>query len=310
MHLRVIDLDGSILRQRDLMERYRPSVVSLPEWGPRIRIGCRFGRFRRFEADLAAQFGGGTDSAPSVTLYGSGDFHHVSLALLRRQARPINVLVLDNHPDWMRAIPFLHCGTWLHHASRLPQVRRVFHAGGDVDFDNAFRWLAPWDALEAGRIHVFPSRRLFRRGGWENVVHRPLREAGRSPIGADHLENRLEPYREELSRRPLYVSVDKDVLTAGEAVVNWDSGHLTLEDVKTVLGCFLRAAGGNLAGMDLAGDWSPVRVRGLLRRALHLTEHPSMSVDPAAATRRNQDTNRELLESVQEAWAGARRLAS
>ena len=111
MHIRVLDLDGAIPRQETLLNRFQPFVHDLRTWGPRIRLGCRFRRFARFEKSLTGILGNEEKSEPVLTLYGSGDFHHVSLALLRRQRCPFNLLVLDNHPDWMRAIPFLHCGT-------------------------------------------------------------------------------------------------------------------------------------------------------------------------------------------------------
>src|SRR6266446_4799615 len=157
MRVRVLNLDGSLLRQRRLFAQYRPLVGRLEEYGPLIRLGCRFHRFRRFEASLADATGTECDETPWTTFYGSGDFHHVSLALVRRLRMPFNLLVLDNHPDWMRGVPVMHCGTWLYHAARLPQVRRVFHVGGDVDFDNAYRWLAPWPQLADGKIKVMPA---------------------------------------------------------------------------------------------------------------------------------------------------------
>src|SRR5262249_29802108 len=148
-----------------------------------IRLGCRFGNFRRFEMALAERCGEDHDSLPHMTFYGSGDFHHVSLALLRRLETPFNLLVLDNHPDWMRALPFLHCGTWLHHAARLPQVRRIFHVGGEVDFDNAYRWLAPWKLLQTEKIVVFPAVRRFQRGRWARVLNKPLRPDPERRVG-------------------------------------------------------------------------------------------------------------------------------
>src|SRR5207248_9121440 len=157
MRLRVLDLDGSLPVQPDLMARFRPAVFAARQWGPSVRLACSFGRFRRFEQKLAALFQTTNETEPTLTFYGSGDFHHVSLALVRRLSIPINLLVLDNHPDWMRGVPFLHCGTWLYHAARLPHVARIIHVGGDVDFDNAFRWLAPWRLLRSGKINVVPS---------------------------------------------------------------------------------------------------------------------------------------------------------
>ena len=63
----------------------------------------------------------------------------------------------------------------------------------------------------------------------------------------------LRPFARSLARRPLYVSLDKDVLTAEEAVVNWDSGHLRLAEVTEVLGAFVAAARGDVVGVDVPG---------------------------------------------------------
>ena len=51
-------------------------------------------------------------------------------------------------------------------------------------------------------------------------------------------------------------------------------------------------------GLDLVGDWSPVRVSGLARRVLYLTEHPPLAIDPPDATRRNEALNLALLETL------------
>ena len=109
----------------------------------------------------------------------------------------------------------------------------------------------------------------------------------------------LAPHRHALASRPLYVSFDKDVLQADEAIVNWDSGHLVTEEARRVVEAFVSASAG-LAGMDVVGDWSPVRVQGLLRRFLHWTEHPSMSVHPEEAQARNEQLNLTLVELLAE----------
>jgi hypothetical protein len=305
MRVQVLDLDGSILAQDALMQRLQPTVLRAESWGPRLRMACSFRRFRQFERFLAARLGG-ERTEPTVTLHGSGDFHHVSLAMVRRLRGPVNLLVVDKHPDWMRAIPFLHCGTWLYHATQLPQVGRVFHVGGDLDFDNHYRWLAPWPELRWGQIAVFPAVRCFRRGNWTGVANEPVRPHPETPVTRERLDALLEPFCTELKRRPLYISVDKDVLVEREAAVNWDSGHLHLAEVQCILSGFLRAAGGKLAGMDLVGDWSPVGVQGLLRRLLHHTEHPTLCIDPAEAARRNERANLALIDALQGACGTAR----
>jgi hypothetical protein len=268
----------------------------------RIRLGCRFGQFDRFERSLTRALGDPVDTEPHVNFLGSGDFHHVSLAMLHRQRRPVNLLVIDNHPDWMRKIPFLHCGSWLYHAARLPQVKQIFHVGGDVDFDNYFQWLAPWEELNRGKIVVLPAIRRFPGWRWARIGNDPL--LGKSQPAAPYslpngrLKDFLRPYRRDLNCRPLYVSLDKDVLRADYAPVNWDSGHLSVAQLRAVLESFLMAAGGNLAGIDIVGDWSEVRVRGLPRRLLHLFEHPSLRIESFVATRANEQINLSLMESM------------
>lgn len=297
MRIRVLNLDGSLLPQRALLAAHRPTIFQLEDFGPRIRLGCSFGGFRRFEKALAHTAGADADDEPHVTLYGSGDFHHVTLALLRRLSQPFNLVVFDNHPDWMRGIPLLHCGTWLYRAAQLPQVRRIFHIGGDVDFDNYYHWLAPWKLLESGKITVFPAVRSFAGQRWRRVFHTPFGDDPNGSVAPGRWDELLAPFREELRRWPLYVSLDKDVMRAEEAPVNWDSGHLTLAEVCNGVECLLEMAADNLAGMDIVGDWSPVRVQGLLRRWFHLTEHPALEeVDAAWACRRNEETNLRLLD--------------
>ena len=106
------------------------------------------------------------------------------------------------------------------------------------------------------------------------------------------------PHLDDLSRYPLYISLDKDVLTARDAVVNWDSGFLCLDEIEALLGAFAEAAGGELIGMDVVGDWSAVRLRGLGRRFLHWTEHPHLKVTRLDAACCNQRTNLELLDRL------------
>ena len=94
--------------------------------------------------------------------------------------------------------------------------------------------------------------------------------------------------------------------------MNWDSGVLRLPELTLVLQAFIRAAGGRLIGMDVTGDWSPVEVRGWLRRLLHSTEHPQLVIDPREAARRNERANLAILEGIEAAYrpSGLSRRAS
>jgi hypothetical protein len=293
MDVRILDLDGALAQQSLVCEQ--ASTYPAQDWGPYVRMACSFGTFRRLERALSIRI---EERAPAITFLGSGDFHHVSLALLRRLRTPFNLLILDNHPDWMRGVPFMHCGTWVYHAARLPLLGTIFHAGGDVDFDNYYQWLTPWKPLRAGKIRLFPAVRRFLRRGWSRVRNDPLKTSAGNPLTGQRLSELLQPFRDDLKTAPLYISLDKDVMNPRDAVVNWDSGRLTLAEVQTTLEAFLEASGGRLAGMDVLGDWSPVVLRGALRQAMHFTEHPRLEIDKAKASLRNQETNLSLLHCI------------
>ncbi|HVP12199.1 MAG TPA: arginase family protein [Phycisphaerae bacterium] len=240
----------------------------------------------------------------AIVFVGSGDFHHVSLGLVGRRREPCNLLVLDAHPDWMRGVPFLHCGTWLYHAARLPNVATVYHVGGQIDFDNHFRWLAPWSLLQSGKIKVISAARRFHGGRWETTNHQPLRANPDEPVLPSRVEALFGRDRADLAARPLHISIDKDVLCAAEAASNWDCGCLTLAEVTGVIRHFLAAAHGRLVGADIVGDWSPVRVRGPVAMALHHFEHPRVAIASDEATRRNLRANLALLAALLETSTG------
>lgn len=292
----VLDLDGGVAGQRFRPDA-PPPTLDLRTWGPKIRLCCGMGTFRKFQRDLDAALPEARPGKPGLIFYGSGDFHHVSLALCRRVRGPFNLLVIDKHPDCMRRLPFLHCGNWLWHTVRLPNLQKVFHVGGDMDFDNGWRHLLPWREIRAGKIVVFPARRTFEVGQWRRVAHQPLRAEGQTPATPQRVSELLRPHLADLAKCPLYISLDKDSMAAAQAVVNWDSSCLSLVEILAVLDNFVAAAP-SLAGMDVVGDWSPPQIDGLLRRALASIEHPHDKIDPATAQTINEATNRTLLEHL------------
>jgi hypothetical protein len=284
VRLQVLELDDSFSGLPNLPE----TEIHVPasKWGPQIRLACTFrtfGRFRHWLRD-ALPFTG-----HAVTFLGSGDFHHVTLALLERLSEPFNLLILDKHPDWMRGLPFLHCGSWLWHALRLRRLHRVFHCGGEADFDSAYRWLAPRRELRTGRVVVLPAQRRFTRGIWNRVSTSPLLVDG--AFAADRLRKNLEPFLADLTSYPLYVSVDKDVLVSQDAVGNWDSGWLQLADALAVIETFRSVVRAPLIGADLTGDWSPVHLAGWINRGCEWFDRSNRPTGVANSAETNRTAN-------------------
>ena len=78
--VRILDCDSSLTRQKTLIERYRPDIVDLTEIGPSARLWAN--------KKTAAAIQGRLDPAAkhAITLYGSGDFHHIAHLLVSQFA--------------------------------------------------------------------------------------------------------------------------------------------------------------------------------------------------------------------------------
>jgi hypothetical protein len=100
----------------------------------------------------------------------------------------------------------------------------------------------------------------------------------------------------------VYITIDKDVLRADDAVTNWDQGQLSLVGLERLV----RAVAGRarLIGADVVGDWSPPRygpgpLAALLKRGEAFLDQPRGGV-PGDMARTNEATNLRLLSLFSE----------
>lgn len=243
-------------------------VIDLAEWQEAIRFGCSLRRFRAvveaIERRMPADYG--------TVFLGSGDYHHLTWPLVERQlARgPFEVVVFDNHPDNMR-FPFgVHCGSWVRKVALLPQVAHVHVLGiSSADVSSAHAWENYLTPLRRGKLSYW-------------TVGVDTRWATRFGLGAAfrpfdtpaELIARFVASR-DASTLPVYLSIDKDVLSPDVARTNWDQGRLSDLDVLGVID----ALRGHIIGSDITGDISAYRYRTWWKRRLSaLDEQPQ--IDP------------------------------
>ncbi len=283
MHPIVLDFDGSVLPL--------PNELRLPlgDWQESIRFGCTRRAFGRLEAALAKVLPDTDD--PVFT--GSGDYHHVSVPLIGRVAcrQPCRVLVFDNHPDNMRYVFGIHCGSWVRYAARLPGVTHVDVVGiTSHDVGAGALWenyLAP---LYSGRVTYWTI-------GTRNSLARyvGLGRAYRVFDSADALCAALLRQL-DADAAPTYVSIDKDVLHADVVRTNWDQGVLHPEHIVRAL----RAIGSRRTGLDVTGEVSAYTYRAAWKRWLSARDQqPDTSAAEAAAWQHDQQRiNQALLDAV------------
>ena len=258
----VLDFDRSVQR---LPAELRLDLAHLES---DIRYGCRIADLERLQSALDEH-----SPRDCIAFLGSGDFHHVTLPLIRRRAAagPLHVVVLDNHPDNMRFVGGVHCGSWVRQVARLPFVVRVDVVGitsRDVAGPHLLgNYLLP---LLRGRVRYWC---VGIDTSWSARLG--VRDAIRSFPSAQAM---LEGFTASLdgSDAPIYLSIDKDVLGPHVVRTNWDQGVLTDEDVVSVVSRF----SARIVGGDVTGEVSPIRHPAGWKRLLSVLD-AQVAVDPA-----------------------------
>jgi hypothetical protein len=300
MRLRILDLDGSLPRQAPIATRIargEADYVDLRSLGPKLRLWASRDCFAAFESRLGALPGG---DEPVLTFIGSGDFHHLTAALIGRARGPLSVIHFDNHPDWAWTLPRRHCGSWVNEALALPQVHRVVTIGPcSDDLDRPDRKGANLEALSTGRLEIFPWRHA------PSAVGVPLTNGPGHAVLAGHIRWRnlaeeswtsfLDDLAERLPTDRIWISIDKDVLPQASAVTNWDQGNLPL--AKLLAAVRFLAQRFAIAGADVCGDFAPIDYFNPFKRLEAWLDQPA--VPGAVDTAVNGATNALIIATFE-----------
>jgi arginase family enzyme len=312
MRLEVIDLDEASAGQTTFIAACAAGdaiVVDAKIEARRIRLWGWDEDLKSVSAKLPSY------TTATLTFLGSGDFHHVSAMLIARASahtgEPFTVVHFDNHPDWVKRTHGMHCGSWVNRALETPKVAKVVTAGVcSKDLQHPEWKGANLDALRKGRLELFPYEQSpsavrgdygagasFAQKG--NRIHWTCISALGLSAFADLLKDRVQT-------AAIYITLDKDVLAATDAVTNWDQGKLRLEDIIALIRAV--AADHIIIGADVIGDYSPVRYAGgawpyIKKWGETLIDHPRVLVEPAAIAAMNEAANLRLLETFAEVMA-------
>lgn len=105
--MNILDLDHSLTSQAPIKQRLtdgRATRLDLLELGPQLRLWSTERNYRRF-AERLQQRPKRSTQRPEIFFIGSGDYHHLTPALLADLPEPITLIHFDNHPDWVRFAP-------------------------------------------------------------------------------------------------------------------------------------------------------------------------------------------------------------
>jgi arginase family enzyme len=285
----VLDLDGSTGVPDGALR------LAMQDWQPRLRFGCGLRVLRAFErhldALLPAEYG--------TVLMGSGDFHHLSLPLVKRVAeqgqRPLRLVVIDNHPDNMRYLFGVHCGSWVRRVAMLPQVSHVHVVGiTSSDIGRGHAWENYLRPLLAGKLSYWSigvdtrwSRMLGLQHAFRQFDNAALLTAAVCEMLAAHPEDS-------------YLSIDKDAFSPDVVRTNWDQGQLQEAQVMQMID----ALNGRMIASDITGDVSEYHHTSAWKRWLSAGDEQTLTIAPATLLEwqaQQQEMNRRLVTRLHSA---------
>lgn len=260
--------------------------IPLQDWQERIRYGCSLRDLAALDETLNQHHVG----FPDVAFLGSGDFHHVSFLLTRRMEAKgrFQIVMFDNHPDNMRYPWGIHCGSWVHHVCRLPFVSRVTVIGitsNDIRWNHLLEnYLLP---LYTGKLHYLclsPIPRLGHLLGLSGIHD--------FRVGEESLPQKIVRYLRAGNRDPIYLSIDKDVLSSQAVQTNWDQGILTEEELIRSVECLQPY----VIAADITGDISCYSYRTRWKKLLSKLDGQSPA--PPAHLDQLQEQHHQINEKI------------
>ena len=225
---RVVDLDFSGVYRR----RERLSEITVPLSGiPGTNAYCSEEAREAIRRELAGF------SPEGIHFLDSGNYHYATLFWLEKIREPYRLVVFDHHTDLQPPAwggDLLSCGSWIRTALlEDPDLREVWLAGPS------------WEAFEES-FHASSESRGERRKPSEKEIRL---------ISSDTPAHFREAVCDLADDLPVYLSVDKDILSKEELDTNWDQGEWKTEDL---LACLRTVRSGwRVIGLDICGEPAP-----------------------------------------------------
>ena len=103
-----------------------------------------------------------------------------------------------------------------------------------------------------------------------------------------------------IATEKVYVTLDKDVLSAPEAATNWDQGHMSLDTICALIKAVEQRY--EVVGFDVCGDWSRPVFADPFRWLLSVTDRNTPTPDPVDL-KCNEQSNARLLSMIEDVFS-------
>ena len=157
----------------------------------------------------------------------SGNYHYVTKLWTDRIKEPFVLVVFDHHPDMQPSLfeHILSCGSWVKDIlDSNTNCKKVVLVGAA---EQLIQTVSP---EYKDRVHFYSDHDLDKEENWKR-------------------------FSKEFASIPVYISIDKDVLSPDYAVTNWDQGSMNLKELEKLLHIILNNH--SILGIDVCGEFLP-----------------------------------------------------
>ena len=193
------------------------------------------------EQELEAQIRAGAQTcagAPEASSGGirfldNGNYHYLSCPGLRTVPEPFDLIVFDHHTDMQEPglIPCLSCGSWVLESLKDRECGK--------------------NLLRRAVLVGPPSESLREEDKWEGLTLISEPDANTADRTLAMISETLHPEDKD-PELPVYLSIDKDVLSDTEIRLNWDQGSMTFRTLKKILQGIVGKY--RVCGLDICGE--------------------------------------------------------
>lgn len=154
----------------------------------------------------------------------SGNYHYISKFWIEKIKKPFDLIVFDHHTDMKESmfLGLLSCGSWVKDVLDTNRyIKKVILIGP------ASKYINQIEESYKERIIVIDEEKL-KKMDMSNI--------------AENLN----------IKEPIYISVDKDILSENIVETNWDQGNLSLKELEQILKDFMENE--EVIGVDICGE--------------------------------------------------------
>lgn len=178
----------------------------------------------------------------------SGNYHYLTKLWLELVKVPFELLVFDHHTDMQRPAfgGILSCGGWIWEALETnDNLKHVILVG------------PPQAAMEETKKELAEDgEELLEKVTW--ISEEEFLQNVEKPDWIQKLCGQCNVTGAEADEKellPLYISIDKDILSESEGKTNWDQGNVVLDQVLQFIDVYMQQTPGRqFIGMDICGE--------------------------------------------------------